>query len=676
MLNVIVGLVAWGLSMLVLFPTSGGRSITPLWPPVGLAVAVTYIGGFRLLPGIVLGSLALGLTYNSWPMAVLLALVQVVQPIVDVRIMRALKFDPRLERVRDPIILLLVAGPAGSFFAALVAVTLYAVFSVSPFESTPYEFMLWWLRDWLGVMVAAPLIFAWVYGRSMTLHWMRIAETIALALTLFIGSQLMFGLWGVSATRDVPIAFIFFPIVGWAGLRFGARGSTTVVATISAFAIAIAGTSIGPFTAFTVAFTQFLLFAFLALASLSGLLLAAIMAERDDALTKRLILEEQLRHSQKMEAVGRLAGGIAHDFNNLLTAIIGYTEIVLYSLDPKDERRADAEEIGRAAMRAADLTRQMLAFSRRQVLQPKIIDLNIALSKVEPMLRRVIGEDIVMTVTGKATNAFVRVDPGQVEQVVMNLVVNARDAMPKGGRLTVETADAMLDEAALADSPDARPGAYVLLSVSDTGTGMSPEVRGRIFEPYFTTKDVGKGTGLGLSTAYGIVRQSEGHISVSSEIGLGTTFRIYLPRSEAPEPVAVDAGGEKMPEGNEHILLVEDDSSVRRLSKELLIRLGYSITEAASGRAGLALGSDDTRHFDLALCDVILGDMSGPAVAEALSALRPSIRVLYMSGYTDEAIVRTGVLDEGKPFLQKPFTPMQLAKRIREVLDEPETGSL
>ena len=486
----------------------------------------------------------------------------------------------------------------------------------------------------------------------------------------------MFGLWGVFATRDVPIAFIFFPIVGWAGLRFGARGATSIVALISAFAIAIAGLGVGPFSAFPVEFTQFLLFMFLALGSLSGLLLAAIMAERDDALTKRLMLEEQLRHSQKMEAVGRLAGGIAHDFNNLLTAIIGYTEIVLTTLDPKDDRRADAEEIARAAMRAADLTRQMLAFSRRQVLQLKVIDLNTALSKVEPMLRRVIGEDIVMTVTGKATAAFVRVDPGQVEQVVMNLVVNARDAMPQGGRLTVETGDAVLDDAALADSPDARPGAYVMLSVSDTGTGMSPEVRARIFEPYFTTKDVGKGTGLGLSTAYGIVRQSEGHISVSSEIGLGTTFRIYLPRAEAPEQRAVDAGGEKMPEGTEHILLVEDDPSVRRLSKELLTRLGYSVTEAASGRAGLALGSDDTRHFDLALCDVILGDMSGPAVAEALSALRPSIRVLYMSGYTDEAIVRTGVLDEGKPFLQKPFTPMQLATKIRDILDEPETGAL
>ena len=243
------------------------------------------------------------------------------------------------------------------------------------------------------------------------------------------------------------------------------------------------------------------------------------MAERDDAMNKRLLLEEQLRHSQKMEAVGRLAGGIAHDFNNLLTAIIGYTEIVLHGLDPKDDRRADAEEIGRAAMRAADLTRQMLAFSRRQVLQPKIIDLNKALTKFEPMLRRMIGEDIVMTVNGRGANAFVRVDPGQVEQVVMNLVVNARDAMPQGGRLNVETGDALLDAAAAADMPDARPGDYVVLSVSDTGIGMPEEVRARIFEPYFTTKDVGKGTGLGLSTAYGIVRQSDGHIAVCERAG-------------------------------------------------------------------------------------------------------------------------------------------------------------
>jgi signal transduction histidine kinase len=570
----------------------------------------------------------------------------------------------------------LAAAPLGALAPAILVVGTSFLFGATRAEDFPYEIALWWLRDWLGVMVTTTLIFSWSKGRPIEWRWKRLAEAFALLLALLVGTQLMFGLWGLFARRDVPIAFVFFPLMGWAGLRFGPRGAATIVAAVSAFALAIVGLGIGPYATFPLPFVQFLLFVFLAMGSLSGQLLAAIISERDDALARRVSLEEQLRHSQKMEAVGRLAGGIAHDFNNLLTAIIGYTEIVLHSLDPKDARRADAEEIGRAAMRAAELTRQMLAFSRRQVLQPKIINLNTAVVKVEPMLRRLIGENIVMTISGKATSPFVRVDRGQVEQVVMNLVVNARDAMPQGGRLTVETADVILDEASTADQPDARPGSYVMLSVSDTGVGMPADVRARIFEPYFTTKEVGKGTGLGLSTAYGIVRQSDGFISVSSEQGLGTTFRIYLPRSEAPEAVIGDATVEKLPEGTEHVLLVEDDASVRRLSKELLTRLGYSITEAASGRAGLALGSDDTRHFDLALCDVILGDMSGPAVAEALRALRPSIRVLYMSGYTDEAIVKTGVLDEGKPFLQKPFTPLQLAKKIRDVLDEPETGRL
>jgi len=675
-LNLAVAVLSWGLAELVVMPTFEGRTVTPLWPAAGFAVAIIYLGGYRLLPGLMLGSFAFNVTRTPIYWAAVLGAVQAIQPWLDTRMLKALKFDARLERVRDPLILSLIVAPVGALVAAAVSVGLQH-FSGAVLPGTFfYSLVLWWLRDWLGVMVMTTLIFAWVAGRVITWSWPRVAEAIGLTLALLAGSQLMFGLWGIFATRDVPIAFIFFPLVMWAGLRFGPKGAATIVAVIAVFAMAIAALRIGPFAAFPIQFTQFLLFVFIALGSVTGQLLAAIMAERADAMERRLLLEEQLRHSQKMEAVGRLAGGIAHDFNNLLTAIIGYTEIVLTSLDPKDERRADAEEIARAAMRAADLTKQMLAFSRRQVLQPKVIDLNVALAKVEPMLRRVLGEDIVMTVTGKAASPWVRVDPGQVEQVVMNLVVNARDAMPQGGRLTVEASDAVLDEAALADQSDVKPGPFVMLSVGDSGVGMPPEVRARIFEPYFTTKDVGKGTGLGLSTAYGIVRQSDGHISVSSELGLGTTFRIYLPCAEAPPQVAVDPTVEKMPDGTEHILLVEDDPSVRRLSKELLIRLGYSVTEAASGRAGLALGSDDTRHFDLALCDVILGDMSGPAVAEALRALRPSIRVLYMSGYTDEAIVKTGVLDEGKAFLRKPFTPMQLAKKIREVLDEPETGNL
>jgi CheY-like chemotaxis protein len=328
-------------------------------------------------------------------------------------------------------------------------------------------------------------------------------------------------------------------------------------------------------------------------------------------------------------------------------------------------------------MRAADLTRQMLAFSRRQVLQLKIIDLNIALSKVEPMLRRVIGEDVRLSIVPKAARSLVRADAGQIEQVIMNLAVNARDAMPDGGRLLVETSDTYVDDDVAADNHEARPGPHVMLSVTDTGAGMSASVRSRLFEPYFTTKPAGRGTGLGLSTVYGITRQSDGHITVSSEVGQGSTFRVLLPIADGVPAADNDPAAQKLPGGAEHILLIEDDASVRRLGKDLLSRLGYSVTEAASGRAGIALGSDDTRHFDLLICDVILGDMSGPSVAEAVVALRPATRVLYVSGHTDDAIVRTGVLEEGKPFLQKPFTPVQLARKIREILeDRPGTAQI
>jgi signal transduction histidine kinase/CheY-like chemotaxis protein len=673
--NLIVALGCWGLGELTLAPISTQGPVSPIWPASGLAVAAAWLFGFRVLPGIYLGSVLLFGFRQAFPMALAASVGSVLEAFIDVRIMKALRFDDRLERTRDVLTLVFAVAPAGGLASATVGNLALVSFGARPMAELPYDWVLWWMRDWLGVVVVASLILTMVRPRPIAWTWRRTLEGLGVLLALFVTSQLMWDLWARFEHRNVPAAFVFFPIVGFAGIRFGARGAALLVAGASVSAILIAARSLGPFAEYPIQLTHFLLFLYLSLGALSGLYLAALMAERDDAMQRRLVLEEQLRHSQKMEAVGRLAGGIAHDFNNLLTAIIGYTEIVLTSLDPKDERRADAEEIGRAAMRAADLTRQMLAFSRKQVLQPKIMDLNVALTKVEPMVRRVIGEDIVMSVAGKAANALVRVDPGQFEQVVMNLVVNARDAMPQGGRLTVETTDASVDVGGVADNPGAAPGQYVVLSVSDTGTGMSPETRARIFEPYFTTKDVGKGTGLGLSTAYGIVRQSDGYISVTSELGLGATFRIFLPRAEAAPATSAGQAGDPLPGGTEHVLLVEDDPSVRRMSKELLTRLGYSVTEAASGRAGLALGSDDTRHFDLALCDVILGDMSGPAVAEALMALRPEISVLYMSGYSDEAIVRTGVLDEGKPFLQKPFTPTQLAKTIRALLDERREGT-
>ncbi len=674
-LNLLVAVAYWSLAEIMLLPaTAAGDSVAPAWASAGIATAAVWYWGPRVLPGIVLAVVAVGYPRLPLLLAVAASAGPAIEALIAVRILQVLSFDDRLQRVRDPLILSLSAAPLASLLGANVAVGSMLVLSGTPALDPSLVWLRWWLQGWLGIVVVASLIFATVRRPAVTWTRPRIVEATVLLVSILVCAAVLAVLWGVF-DRDVPLAFIFFPIVSWTGLRFGPFGVGVVVAILTGLCMAVAGTGIGPFSAISLSFSQVVLFLFLMLASVSGHVLAALNAERDEAHQTRLQLEEQLRHSQKLEAVGRLAGGIAHDFNNLLTAIIGYSELVLTSLDPKDERRADAEEIGRAAMRAADLTKQMLAFSRRQVMRPRTVDLNKALARLQPMLRRLIGEDVLLVVDARAAGPLVRVDPGQLEQVIVNLVVNARDAMPKGGRLFVETADVVLDGVAAAELPDARTGPHVQVTLSDSGVGMSADVRARIFEPYFTTKEAGKGTGLGLSTAYGIVRQSDGHITVTSEPGLGTTFRILLPRAVEAEAEEADPVVQKLPGGSEHVLLVEDDPSVRRLTRDLLTRLGYSVTEAASGRAGIALGSDDTRHFDLAVCDVILGDVSGPAVAEALQALRPSTRVLFMSGYPDDAIVRTGVLDEGRAFLQKPFTPAQLARKIRDVLEDQEAGA-
>ena len=390
----------------------------------------------------------------------------------------------------------------------------------------------------------------------------------------------------------------------------------------------------------------------------------------EERTAERKDLEEQLAQAQKLEAVGRLAGGIAHDFNNLLTAIIGYAQISLDRLQPNEALRRNIVEIKKAGDRAASLTRQLLAFSRKQVLQPRVIDLNSVVAEMEKMLGRMIGEDIELRTTLQEGLGSVKADPGQIEQVIMNLVVNARDAMPLGGKLTIETAGAFLDETYAQQHAGVLPGAYVMLAVSDTGAGMDEETQQHIFEPFFTTKDVGKGTGLGLSYVYGIVRQSEGNIWVYSEPGKGTTFKIYLPR------VAGNAEEYKRPEalvdlsqGTETVLLVEDDERVRELAQEVLEICGYRVLGAASGKAALAICEQYAERIHLLLTDVVMPEMSGPELAHRVSLLHPEIPVLYMSGYTDNAIVHHGVLDEGTNFIQKPFSPDALAAKVRQVLD-------
>jgi two-component system, cell cycle sensor histidine kinase and response regulator CckA len=380
--------------------------------------------------------------------------------------------------------------------------------------------------------------------------------------------------------------------------------------------------------------------------------------------------QEELRQAQKMEAVGRLAGGVAHDFNNLLSAILSYSEMVLDDLPPDHVSRDDVEQIRRAGVRAAELTHQLLAFSRRQLLQLRTLDLNTIVDGVDRMLRRVIGEDIELRTVLSPNLGHARGDAGQLEQVLMNLAVNARDAMPAGGVLTITTANADIGVAAAARLSPIQPGSYVTLSVRDTGVGMSPEVQERIFEPFFTTKGPGHGTGLGLSTVYGIVAQSGGHVFVSSEPAAGSTFTIYLPKQEPePKPTAEHPPRTPARAGAETVLLVEDEALVRQLTHEILRRNGYRVLEASDGLEALTLLHDHAGRIDLLLTDVVMPRMSGRELVEQARPLRPDMRILYVSGYSEEAIARQGQLTEGIDLLSKPFTPGVLTAKIRKLLD-------
>jgi PAS domain S-box-containing protein len=387
-------------------------------------------------------------------------------------------------------------------------------------------------------------------------------------------------------------------------------------------------------------------------------------------LAERKQLEEQLRQSQKMEAVGQLAGGVAHDFNNLLTIITGHTQLLLEHLTPGNGLRGYVTEIQKAGDRAASLTRQLLAFSRQQVLQPQVLDLNSIVANIHKLLRRLIGEDIDLVAVPRNDLGRVKADPGQLEQVIMNLAVNARDAMPQGGKLTIETANVDLDETYARGHVGVTPGPYVMLAVSDTGIGMDAATRAHMFEPFFTTKEKGKGTGLGLATIYGIVKQSGGNVWVYSELGRGTTFKIYLPRvEEALKPIERSSARHGVGRGSETVLIVEDEGAVRSLVRGVLEENGYTVLEAGGGEEALVISARHAGRIDLILTDVVMPHMSGRELAERLASLRPEAKVLYMSGYTDDAIVRHGALAVGTAYLQKPFTPSALVCKIREVLD-------
>ena len=399
----------------------------------------------------------------------------------------------------------------------------------------------------------------------------------------------------------------------------------------------------------------------------SGKVIGISKITRD--ITERKALEAQFQQAQKMEAVGRLAGGVAHDFNNLLGIISGYCGLLLGEAPEGRPMHDYLVEIQKAGERAASLTRQLLAYSRKQILAPDVVDLNEVVQDCEKMLRRLLGEDVELTTVAAPELSRARVDISQLEQALINLAVNARDAMPRGGKLTIETANVTLDETYSHTHPEVNPGPHVMMAVSDTGSGMDAGTKAQIFEPFFTTKEAGKGTGLGLAMVFGFIKQSGGHISVYSEPGVGSTFKIYLPAVESAEVVErTEEVGEPIPMGCETILLVEDEHDLRKLARQILSRQGYAVLEAADGVEALRLAESYPDPIHLLISDVVMPVMGGRQLAAQIAALRPGIKVLFMSGYTDDAVMRHGVLSSETPFIQKPFTVDSLPLKVRKVL--------
>jgi len=673
---------------------------SPVWPSSGIALAAVLLLGYRIWPGIALGAFLANVVGFLANQAASASTVLVVSAVISI--------GNTLEAMAGAFLLQRWVGAGNPFYrtqdgftftavaflaccvSPSVGTTSVSLAGIAPPAAYGAVWFTWWLGDTMGALLVTPLLLTWGGAPQTRSSASRRVEAGLLFVSLLVASWVGFGGRLPGTEAQYPLAFLPIPWLVWAAFRFGPRGAASAAILTSAVAVWHTVHGAGPFVQSSVNESLLLLQAFVGIVAVTILTMAAAVAERRDAearlrtahdglearveeRTRELVqVNEQLRQAQKMEAIGRLAGGVAHDFNNLLSVVAGRSQLLLLHLAPHDPNRRDVELIQKSAERAAKLTRQLLAFSRKQVLAPKVVDLSAVVTAVEPFLRRLLGEDIELAVSSHEGLGRVRADPGQIEQVVLNLAINARDAMPRGGRLTIETTNVELDETYARHRAEVRPGPHVMLAVTDTGVGMDAATLARLFEPFFTTKEPGTGTGLGLATVYGIVKQSGGHVAVSSEAGHGATFKVYLPRIET----ALEAGKgapAAMPaaRGSETVLLVEDEPDVRELAEDVLKTWGYTVLKAGDPVEALGLARRHDGPIHLLMTDLIMPGMDGRGLADRLLVDRPAMKLLFVSGYADALIIHHEGLDAGAPFLQKPFTPDALVRRVRDVLDKP-----
>ena len=774
-----------------------GESISPVWPPTGLALAALLVLGPRYWPAVFVGAfLANATTAVPLIAATGIAAGNTAEAVLGAYVMRRLAGEQgvALDRLVAVRALVLVAGPLSALASAVIGVTTLWLTQALPPQSHAWTAVgLWWAGDYLGALVVAPVLLSWATPAASAADGFG-GQRAAAELAVFTGGALLVAelvlgrLFPASSLPQIEYPYLLFPLVIAAALRIGPRGASLTTLVVALIAVGHAARGGGPFAMQTVPSTAVALVLYIGLLAVTGLTLGAVAAQgrraqtelrdahenlqgviessplaiyavdqaanvltwnpaaetlygwvaaevvggplpilppdgdtADRAVRERVLrgeavrgaevthrrkdnspvtislsvaplygagrqvagmlsiaadltelrrLEVQYRQSQKLEAIGRLAGGIAHDFNNILTAILSTSELLLVDVVPGSRVHDDVDEIRKAAQRAAGLTRQLLVFSRQQVLEPRVVDVNALVVEAQQLLRRLIGEDVELRTTLAPSLEAVRADPSQLEQVILNLVMNARDAMPRGGVITIETSNVELDGGYADRHVPVRPGPYVLLAVTDTGIGMDAATQARLFEPFFTTKPPGEGTGLGLATVYGIVKQSSGYIWAYSEPSHGTTFKIYFPRvGRAPEAVAAPDAAVAPLGGSEVVLVVEDQDEVRRLTRRMLEARGYVVLAVASGAEALQMAERHAGPIDLLVTDVVMPGMHGHEVALLLEPTRPEMQVLYVSGYPDASIVHQGLLKPGLAFLQKPFGPDALTRKVREVLD-------